>query len=324
MKIQLILLVSLFLVSLSAQAQEPKTLMFCRPNNAVSALAYIAEQQGYFRDEGLNVIFLTTTNGKICQDDLIAGKADVAAYAEVPLNYIAFTGTTLKIIAQTGINPETALVARQDKGIRDEKDIKGKSIAYLPGTVSYIYLAHLLEKTGLSLRDIHAVPLQPPAMPEALQGGMIDGFVMWQPWGDEAIKNLGSNAIRLYDPKLYNYASIIAITQKFADRPRDVEALLRALLKSESYLHTHTKEAITFLANVIKFDQGALERDWPHYEYKIKLDNSLITLMENNAHYIVRDDPNFKDKAIPNFKTIIDPTFLRAVAPERLEQGLFK
>ena len=225
----------------------------------------------------------------------------------------------MRIIAQTGVNPELALFVRRDRGITRESDLRGKMVGYLPGT---FYLARVLEKQGMSFSDIHTVALQPPAMPHALQGGVIDAFVMWEPWGDQAMKVLGDKVLRLHDKTLYNFRQMFSVTKTFAQtHPDDVKALLKALLSAERYTHEHPKDAIAFLADAVKLDPVFLQKNWAEYEFKIKLDNSLVDLMKEDARFIIRDDPNFKDKSVPDYRQGIDSSFLSAVAPERVEAG---
>lgn len=319
---RLVLTFFVFLFVFPAQASELHKITFCRPNNMVSALAYIADTQGYFRDEGLDVTFVTTSNAKLCVDELIAGKSDVLAGADGPASYGGFSNHPLKMIAQTSFNPGTSLFARRDKGIAKESDIKGKTIGYLPGTASYLYLARLLDKTDLSFSDIHTVALQPPAMSQALQGGVIDGFVMWEPWGEQALKVLGDKAVRLSDKALYSHRATIVIGKDFSDRPEDVRSVLKALLKAEAYVCNNPKDSISFLADAVKLDSGLLEKYWGDYEFEVRFDNSLVALMEDNARLIIRDDPNFKDKPVPDYRRTIDASFLRAVAPNRVEEGM--
>jgi ABC-type nitrate/sulfonate/bicarbonate transport system substrate-binding protein len=312
-----------FLASFAAHAKTPSDVKFCVPDNMISAFAYIANAQGYFRDEGVEVTFVPTTNAKLCIDALLAGNADILAGSDGPSSYIGFSNHSLKLIAQISVNSETSLFARRDKGIQQESDIRGKKIGYLPGTVSYLYLARLLEKTGLSFADIKAVAMQPPAMPQALQGGVIDGFVMWEPWGDQAMKALGNDkVVRLNDKALYSYKGILMIREDFSKQPDKVKAVLKALLRAESYVQAHSKESIAFLADIVKLDPTFLEKHWSDYELKIKFDHSLVPLMEENARLIIRDDENFKNKLVPNYSQTIDSSFLRAIAPERVAKGL--
>ena len=142
----------LALTSISAQANEDAKINFCRPNGMGSALVYIADEQGYFQAEGLDIAYSTANSGKICQDNLVAGKGDAMACGEAPYTYLSFTPHPLVMVAQTPINPETALVARRDHGITRESDIRGKTIGYLPGTISYIYYDASFGKAGSNLK----------------------------------------------------------------------------------------------------------------------------------------------------------------------------
>jgi NitT/TauT family transport system substrate-binding protein len=320
-----ILIILLGVMSMPGQAltKDGGKITFCAPNNMVSALTYIADSQGYFRDEKLDVVFQTATNAKICQDALMAGQAEAMNGGEGPFSYLSFFEHSLKIIAQTEENPELSFIARRDKGISSERDIKGKTVGYLPGTVSYLYLARLLDKLGLSANDLRLVALQPPAMPQALKGGVIDAFVMWEPWNDQALQELGDQAVSLRDPSLYNYRCAIMVTSAFAQaHPEQVKGLLRALLKAESYIYAQPAKAKAFLAQAIPLDLAVIEKNWPNFEFKIKLDQSLVALMADNTKLIKRDDPNFKDKPLPDFHKYIDPQFLRDIAPERVEKGM--
>ncbi|MEJ0062029.1 MAG: NrtA/SsuA/CpmA family ABC transporter substrate-binding protein [Alphaproteobacteria bacterium] len=311
----------LFLPASVSAADKPIT--FCRPDNLVALLGYVAEENGYFKEEGIAPVFLTATNAKICQDNLVAGKGDMMFGGEGPFTYLGFRAHPLLLVAQLGTNPETAVFARADAGIAAESDLKGKRIGYLPGTVSALYLARLMEKLKLTADDVKLTAMQPPVMPQALRGGMIDAFVMWEPWGDAALKQLGGKAIRLRDPALYNYASVFSVTAAIAQNdPAAVRAVLRALLKAEIFVKDHPAETMRIAAKAVRFDAAVIEKYWPDYDNRITLNPSLTALLEKNARYIIRDDPNFKDKAVPDFRPFIDPSFLRAVAPDRVGEGM--
>jgi NitT/TauT family transport system substrate-binding protein len=319
----LIALLGVMSMPVAAHAKDSEKITLCAPNNMTSALAYIADSQGYFRDEGLDVIFQTTTNGKMCQDSLVAEKAEVMMGGDGPFSYLGFIENPLRIIAQTEESPEVSLIARRDKGILSERDIKGKTVGYLPGSVSYFYLARLLDKLGLNASDLHLVPLQAPAMPQALKGGVIDAFVVWEPWNDQALRELGDRAVSLRDPALYNYQGAVIVTKAFArDHSDQVKGLLHAFLRAESYMHTQPAKAKAYLAKAIRFDLAVIEKNWPNFEFKIKLDRFFISLITDDARLIKRDDPNFKNKPLPDFRKYIEPQFLRDVAPERVEKGM--
>jgi len=121
-----------------------------------------------------------------------------------------FTEHSLKTIAQLGTIKEmhsSCAATRHCSGSRYQRE----NHSYLPGTLSYLYLARLLEKRGLTFKDIRATAVQPAAMPLALQGGLIDGVVTWEPWISHALK-LSAQGGLLRDPDFPGYQALISVT----------------------------------------------------------------------------------------------------------------
>ncbi len=296
-------------------------IVFARPYGMMATHAFVADHEGYFRDEHLNIQFEKTINAKIAADALVAGRAVATVLTDSSLVYFSFSGDdSLRILAQGGSHPEMTVVARRDSGIASPSDLRGKRVGYLPGTASYMFLVRLLDRTGLTLRDVTPVALQPPAMPQALQGGALDAFVMWEPWVDQAVKALGENAVTFRASDVYAYKIVFVVRQDFAVRkPEQVRALLRAFLKAEAFIKAHPEETLRLMSKVLKLDEAILRKNWKDYDFTIKLDDDALSTMREDARYVIRDDPNFAGKAIPDFRRYIDPTFLREVAPERVK-----
>jgi ABC-type nitrate/sulfonate/bicarbonate transport system substrate-binding protein len=185
----------------------------------VSAHAYIAEHEGYFAKHGLDIKFETATNAKICQDMLLANKAEIMVGADGPFTVVAPNNPPFKMVAHLGTNPETAIFARKDRGITDFASLKGKKIGYLPGTVSYFFVGRILKKYQMTMNDVSLVSLQPPALSQALIGGSVDAISIWEPWGYNAKRVLGDNFIRIDGTKFYKYVSLSTALESFSDRP---------------------------------------------------------------------------------------------------------
>jgi sulfonate transport system substrate-binding protein len=89
------------------------------------------------------------------------GSIDVGWMAETPLIFAQAAGSPVKVVAVSQSAKQGgsayALVVKQDSPIRTAADLKGKSVAFMKGTVLHYFIANLLEKQGLSLKDIKAV-----------------------------------------------------------------------------------------------------------------------------------------------------------------------
>ncbi len=305
--------------SSSSTAKLEHSVTFCRPNSMVSALLYIAEAKGYFKAQRLSTKFEKTTNAKICQDMLLANNADYLTGAEGPFTYLAASNPPIKILAMLQQNPETSVFARKDRGITKFEDLKGKRVAYLPGTVSYFFLGRVMKKFGISRSDIQLTAMQPPTMPAALVGGSVDAFSMWEPWGSQASIQSPENIINLTDTDLYQYeALLIGREQAISSNPEIPRKILKALIEAEQFINENNEEAFTILSNAIAFEPNAFKKLWKQYKHKVRIDNHPIRLMEENFELLKENDANFKDVPAPNFRSFIDPSFLRAIDVNRV------
>lgn len=89
------------------------------------------------------------------------GSIDVGWMAETPLIFAQAAGSPVKVVAVSQSAKQGgsayALVVKQNSPIRTAADLKGKSVSFMKGTVLHYFVANLLEKQGLSLKDIEAV-----------------------------------------------------------------------------------------------------------------------------------------------------------------------
>lgn len=320
-KTQVLVIAALFsgsILSLIVPAALAKELVYCRPNNMVSALAYVAEAQGFLGEEGLSIRFETATNFKICQDLILAGKADLSNGGDGPFTYIAGSQPPFKVLAVIDKNPEASIFVRADRGIHTVEDLKGRRVAWLPGTVSAFILSYMLSKHGLSLSDVQTVALQTPTMTQALIGGAVDAIVTWEPWGAQALAVLGERGLQIEDPQSRFLVILVASDRLIAAEPETIRALLRALLKAESHIKNHPAQTQLFLSKKIAFPAGILARYWELYDRRLRLDEEIVTVLQSRFKSLRLIDRNYADRPMPDFQRLIEARFLRALAPERV------
>ena len=253
----------------------------------------------------------------------MTGQADVAITSEAPMTYLSFNDHDLCILAQVQSDSENAVFARADHGIHRLDDLKGRLIGYYQGSSSAFYVARLLDRQGWHKSDVHLTPLQPPALSQALSGGVVDAIVVWEPWGSNAMKQLGDKGIRLGDASIYATMGLLTVRKAYVNaHPEAMEKLLRALLQAENYIDKHPEESKKSLAQALKLDPDVMKRNWSDFLFSVKLDHDVVDLLETNARYLLHDDENFTGKSVPNFRKFIQPQYLRNVAPDRVEKGM--
>jgi ABC-type nitrate/sulfonate/bicarbonate transport system substrate-binding protein len=148
-------------------------------DNMVTFL-WVAEQNGYFQAQGLDVTISVHDAGLFAFNDLLAGKVQVATCAEFVFATKVLAGTeqvrALGTIAKT---QNYRIIARKDRGIAQLEDLAGKNIGVTKNTVGEFLLDHFLTFAGLAREQMHLVDLKPHEMAEALSRGQVDAVSIW-------------------------------------------------------------------------------------------------------------------------------------------------
>lgn len=118
------------------------------------------------------------------------GSLDVGWMAETPLIFAQAAGSPVKVVAVSktvdGGGSPYALVVKPDSPIRNIADLKGKSVSFMKGTVLHYFVARLLDKQGLSLKDIK--PVQASGFGTGLlDKGSADAITIGEPYLTQAL-----------------------------------------------------------------------------------------------------------------------------------------
>lgn len=155
------------------------------------APALIAYEQGYFKEEGLDVEFVSFSNTADMVAPLSARQLDVASGAPtLALFNGALRGLPFKLVADKGRNSPghgfNALVVRKDLvdsgRVKSIGDIKGMKVA-TPSRHSpmELQLDMALRTAGLGLNDVALEQLAFPSMIAALTNKAVDAALMIEP-----------------------------------------------------------------------------------------------------------------------------------------------
>jgi NitT/TauT family transport system substrate-binding protein len=290
------------------------------PNNPVSTLAVVANNQGYLAEEGVAIDILSATTGKMSNDILLANQADMGFGGGPPFNFISFASHPLRILTETSRDYSTAIFIRKDNGITKEETLRGKKIGYLPGTASFMYWTHLMDRHNWTMQDFEMVPLQPPAMPTALVGGGVDAIVIWEPWGHNAIQQLPAGVTRLAEDQDYYWSGILHGRDDYIQQnPEAVKGLIRALIKAEDFANKNPEQTARMVAEFVKTDPEQMLSYWDSYKFKVQLNQELLNQFSENDRMIKKYMPEYADKPTPDFTKYINPEPLRSVAPDRVQ-----
>jgi ABC-type nitrate/sulfonate/bicarbonate transport system substrate-binding protein len=188
-----------------ARAQEMKEVTFIVVNNVFSAPAFVAVENGYWAQQGLNVKIKLTSSGRQVSQSLQAGEAH--------LGHVAFSTSTASARASgnliKGVMPYynaadfiakaggRAVIGRKDRGVdaANPKSMEGKKIANLKGSANDIYMRAWFKREKLDISKVELVNVPVENMPITLAQGQVDAAAIWEPYTAQSVRELGPNLV---------------------------------------------------------------------------------------------------------------------------------
>jgi NitT/TauT family transport system substrate-binding protein len=125
---------------------------------AEQANIYACQEQGWFREEGLEFEFMPGAGGGDALKNILAGNADLAFTNLEPVFFALDQGSKLKAVYD--IYPQNVfnVIALKSKGITTAQDLKGKKVGvYSKASGTYHNLLVLLRSAGLKESDVEVV-----------------------------------------------------------------------------------------------------------------------------------------------------------------------
>jgi NitT/TauT family transport system substrate-binding protein len=247
---------------------------------------------------------------------LLKGDLDIAWVAEFPFVHRAFAREKISIIAVVGRFNEQILFVRKDGGIHTVADLKGKRIGIPMNTIAEFYLGRFLELNGMSVQDVSLVDVLPSQSMEAIAGGGIDGVVVWQPYSSQLRTQLADQLtafpIQSGQP---GYGTVACRNDWISARPGTVKQFLKALAQAEDYSARNPAAAKAIVRKRLKYEDVFTETIWSENQFSLSLDQSLITAMEDEARWMIRNDRT-NAKQVPDFLEYIHEAGLKTIRPE--------
>ncbi|MBF0461250.1 MAG: NrtA/SsuA/CpmA family ABC transporter substrate-binding protein [Magnetococcales bacterium] len=282
------------------------------PNGLIS----IAQQNGCFQAEGVEVVLERHPIGVDALDALLANRADMAVVADVPFMLASFNHADLRLIATIGTSDnDDKLVVRAEPGVEGMADLRGRAIGVQPMTSFHYFLHLLLQKQNMTESDVRLVTAQTNALPDALAKGTVDAFLGREPVISQAKQRFGGTVRLLEEPGLYRKSANLVVRQAWLDQHLVVATqLLRALYQAEKVAYQSRPMVMAILAQVLNVPPATLEPDWRTIRLRLTLTQALLLMLENEAEWAMGHGWN-QGRAMPNFLHHMDSRAMQAAKP---------
>jgi NitT/TauT family transport system substrate-binding protein len=261
-----------------------------------SALLYLANARGFFKEEGLTVTIEPVASGQVAQQSLTGGSLDSTLTNYVSAFLATAAGAKMKVVAdayQAAPNGFNIMVPK-DSSIKTPADLKGKKVAVnSKQNIGTLAVTSVLKTHGLTADDVEFLEFPFPEMGAKLAAGIVDAAWMTEPHLTNVQKTIGAQ--KLTDTMIdstadFPIAGIIVMEDFAAKNPKTTAAYQRALAKAQQIAAT---------------DRKAVEGILPTYTKGIDAGVAAVI-------------------TLGTFPTSLDEARLQRVADLMLEQGYLK
>ncbi len=282
-----------------------------------SALIYIAEDQGFFVRNGLNVTLKDDyPSGVGPVSDMTLGRLDISVSAEYPVIAQVFNKKNISIIGVIDKYQNEELIGRRDRGIENVTDLKGKKIGFPKKTICEFFLGRFLNLNGMSLQDVILVDLPASQSIEAIINGSVDAIIYYQPYVYAIEDRLRDNAVVWQvqsDQLLYGVMS--CRNDWAAGHGEQIDRLLRSLALAEEYSIAHPDEAKAIVQKRLNFSDTYMATVWHNHQFSLSLDQSLLIAMADEGRWMINNNLTAR-KQVPYFRDYIYTKGLEEIKPE--------
>ena len=287
---------------------------------AMTGPVVIAQEKGFFKEQGIKATTLSMTGGQQIFQAYLQGKAG------------AMCNTCLRIV-RSNLDPsdhviigtlsytdnQMKLLARKSAGITKISDLKGKKIAVTQASFAHFYLEKFLLFNGLTLDDVEEVFGGKKEIPGIIERRLADA-TMWH--GVPIAKSkkiLGDDYVIFQDPAVHRKTQNLLVPRAWVAQHREqAKGLLRAIIKAENFIKTHTEESIEILAKAKKYDVKDMAHTVRHeMNYYLSLKQSMFTELEGIEQWAF--DNNMVERKTPrNYLEMVDYSLLEEIDPKRV------
>lgn len=299
------------------QAAGAADLTLAVSRSALSLPIFVADAQGFFAAEGVTVQLRDCIGGQRCIGLMFDGAADLATASDLPVMFNSFTRGDYAVVATfvTSSN-DVKLIARRSAGITAAAHLAGKRVATVKGASAHYFLDAYLLFNDVDPRRVETIHVAPEKMAAALKNREVDALAVWEPNGWMATRAAGPDAVVLPSPRIYTESfNLIATRRALREREDELVRALRALARAQRFIAERPREAQEVLKQRLAVDEAFVGWVWKDLDYRLGLDQSLITTLEAEARWALREGHVAAGQAVPNFLRFVEPGPLRKALP---------
>ena len=244
----------------ASQAMKVTFGMPTTPPNLVHITPWVAKEQGFFAEEGLDVDIVTFEGGIYVIRNVVSGGLDAGAGAGASVAVSVAKKAGIKAIVSPAPRFASTMTVRSN--VKTPADLKGKKIGIQEvGGFADILSRMALRKFGIKFEEVTFVPIASADVPPLLAGAI-----------DTAILHVDQMIIaRRKEASLHTLVKfwelepnqlffvVVAQEKKLAAEPVKFQKLVRALLKANRFMYANRARTVEIAAKYTQLPRDVTE-----------------------------------------------------------------
>lgn len=214
---------------------------------------YAAQQNGYFRDEGLDVQILEGA-GSGTAADLVANGSNDFGFSDAGVVAKAINdGAAMKMVMGIFQRNPSVIISLPDAGITGPEDLVGKSLGATAGEAPLQLLPAYLSANGVNPDEVDIVNIDPAAKITAVLGERVDAIVGYSSSDLPIAETQASGDLNVQQYADYGVVTlsngIITSEEMISEQPDVVSGFVQALQKGFEFCEENEQEAVQTLVD---------------------------------------------------------------------------
>ncbi|WHY69330.1 ABC transporter substrate-binding protein [Neobacillus sp. SuZ13] len=266
MKKSFLILASLLLLLLSACGKETDeknvasneklqkvSLMLDWYPNAVHSFLFVAEEKGYFKEQGLDVDIQMPADTNDPLKLVAANQIDMAMSYQPQVLVARSEDIPVQSFGAIVRHPLNQLMVQADGPIKSPKDLAGKTIGYPSIPLDEAIVGTMVKADGGDVKKVKMVDVGwdlIPAMATKKTDALIGGYINHE----KLLLEKEGHPMRTLNPADYGvpdyYELVMVASEKgLKDKPEVFKKFMAAITKGQKYVQDHPEDGLTTLMN---------------------------------------------------------------------------
>lgn len=223
-------------------------------NNMMHLPEYVAVENGFFAENGLNAQLDILTSGADINKAMQSGNAEFGGISNTAASAARSAGLNVKLVVPVMGDPTTesyagplGIIGRADRGVvdGDPKSLIGKRVAVHEGSTNHEYFNRVLATNGIDPSQVEVVPITAADQPVSLRQGDVDAASDWEPFVSQMVAELGDNAVVVSraEPVIGYTIGITSPDEVISGKREVIKKFAAAIAQSSHWVRQNPEEA---------------------------------------------------------------------------------